>query len=254
MGARFLYPRLLFQPPPFSGRVAGVDPESRFVEMPHADGSRTVGLYYPASSGARTVVVFHGNGETIFHNEAHAAELKRRGLGVLLVEYRGYGATPGPSPSEAMLYDDGEAAIAYLAREKVSPDRIALWGWSLGSSVAAEMAHRGHGARLLLLSPFTSIVAMGRRFAPFLPMSLIMAHRLDTLSKAPSIRQPTLVIHGDADELIPFAMGEAVARAIPKAELLRVEGGHHADLLYAGSGGRPDAQALFDRIARHLGE
>lgn len=250
--ARLAYPHVLF-PAPRLDRAPPIDDGSaKLVELSHADGSRTVALHYPADPGARTVVVFHGNGETIFDNVDHATALTRRGLGVLLVEYRGYGVTYGSPPTEEMLYEDGEAAIAYLRRERVPEGSVALWGWSLGSAVAAEMARRGHGARLVLLAPFTSITAMGRRFAPVLPVSLLMTHRLDTLSKAGAIAQPTVVVHGDADELIPFAMGEAVARAIPGARLVRIAGGHHADLLYAAATGRPDAGELFDLLAGHL--
>ncbi|MBX3261768.1 MAG: alpha/beta fold hydrolase [Labilithrix sp.] len=251
--ARLGYPRVLF-PAPRLDRAPSIDAPAELVELPHADGSRTAALHYPAAPGARTVVVFHGNGETIFDNVAHANALTRRGLGVLLVEYRGYGLTHGAPPTEEMLYEDGEAAIAYLRRERVPEERVALWGWSLGSGVAAEMARRGHGARLVLLAPFTSVTAMGRRFAPVLPVSLLMTHRFDTLSKADAIRQPTVVVHGDSDELIPFAMGEAVARAIPGARLVRIAGGHHADLLYAEAPGRPGASELFDLLAGHLNE
>jgi uncharacterized protein len=250
--ARFAYPRMLFPAPRLDRAPALDDPAAQLVELPHPDGSRTAVLHYPALPGARTVLVFHGNGETMFHNMLLAAELKRRGLGVLLVEYRGYGTTYGSPPTEEMLYEDGEAAIAYLERENVPSERVALWGWSLGSGVAAEMAQRRHGARLVLLAPFTSITAMGRRVAPILPVSLLMAHRLDTLSKAGSIAQPTLVIHGDADALIPLAMGEAVAKAIPNATIVRVAGGHHADLLHPGGAGHPSAGELLDRVAAHL--
>lgn len=249
--ARVTYPRVLFPAPRLERAPPLDDPSARVVDLPHADGSRTVALHYPAPPGARTVVVFHGNGETMFDNVGHAVELKHRGLGVLLVEYRGYGTVHGAAPTESMLYEDGEAAIAHLAREQVPSERIALWGWSLGSGVAAEMARRGHGSRLVLLAPFTSITDMGRRLVPILPVSLLMTHRLDTLSKAGAIKQPTLVVHGDADELIPLSMGEAVASAIPGAELVRVAGGHHADLLYSEAG-RPGARELYDRLAAHL--
>jgi pimeloyl-ACP methyl ester carboxylesterase len=249
------YPRILFPAPRLVRAPKVADPSARLLELPHADGTRTHALHFPAPAGARTVVVLHGNGETMFDGVGHALELKRRGLGVLLVEYRGYGTTHGPPPSEESLYEDGEAAVGFLAREEhLSPERVALWGWSLGSGVAAELARRGHGARLVLLAPFTSITDMARRFAPLLPVALLVRHRLDTLSKAASIEQPTLVVHGDDDELIPLAMGEAVARAMPSAKLVRVAGGHHADLLIPGSGARPDARELLDRLAAHLAE
>jgi pimeloyl-ACP methyl ester carboxylesterase len=152
-----------------------------------------------------------------------------------------------------MVYEDGEAAIAFLQREGVPAKHISLWGWSLGSGVAAEMAYRGHGSALALLSPFTSVIDMGQKLVPFLPSSLIIKHRFDTLSKAPRIEQPTLIVHGDSDELIPVAMGEKLAAAIPHARMIRVEGGHHADFLDSdNSKTRPSSRELFDLLAEHL--
>jgi fermentation-respiration switch protein FrsA (DUF1100 family) len=245
--ARAFYPRMLFPAPRIDGEPAVDDPNAKLVRF-----GQTTGLHWPAPSvDAPTFVMFHGNGETIFHGLTMGAELHRRGRGVLLVEYRGYGTQYGDPPSEEMLYEDGEAAIAWLAEQGVSNDKLHVFGWSLGSGVATEMAYRKHGAKLILVSPFTSITDMGRRFAPFLPISLLMKHRLDSIGKAASIPQPTLVIHGDADELIPFAMGEKLAAAFPRAELLRVARGHHADLFWPGSGASPNAAALFDRIVIH---
>jgi pimeloyl-ACP methyl ester carboxylesterase len=74
----------------------------------------------------------------------------------------------------------------------------------------------------------------------------------DTLSKAATIKLPAVVVHGDADEVIPIAMGEAVAKQIPGARLVRVAGGHHADLLYDAGTGQPGARALFDLLATHF--
>lgn len=247
--ARVFYPHALFPAPRITGTPAISDPDAKLVTF-----GTTEGIHWPApSADARTVVMFHGNGETIFHGIAMGTELHRRGLGVLLVEYRGYGRRHGDPPTEAMLYEDAASAITWLASAEggsVTNEKLSVFGWSLGSSVAAEMAYRGHGSRLVLVSPFTSIGAMGRRFAPFLPVSLLMSHRLDTIAKAKSIKQPTLVLHGDADELIPIAMGEKVAAALPDAKLVRVERGHHADLFVPGSGTKPAAADLFDLIAQ----
>jgi pimeloyl-ACP methyl ester carboxylesterase len=103
-------------------------------------------------------------------------------------------------------------------------------GISLGTGVAAEMAARGRAATLILVSPYTSISAMAAAVIPFLPTGLLCPDRFDTLSKAPGLRVPTLVIHGEADEVVPFAMGKQVAAAIPRALLRAVHGGHHNDL------------------------
>jgi pimeloyl-ACP methyl ester carboxylesterase len=222
------------------GRPGG--PE--LLSLTQASGGPTRALYWRAPAGARTVVAFHGNGESIFDEVPLASELRARGLGVMLVEYRGYGLTYGAPPTEEAVYADGEAAIAYLAARGVGRDDVALWGFSLGSGVAAEMARRGHASRLVLVAPYTSILDMGRRVAPMLPVSILMDHRFDTVSKANEIRAATLVVHGDADEVVPFEMGQAVARAIPGARLLRVPGAHHMDALASA--------AAFDAAVAHV--
>lgn len=235
VAARFVYPRMLFPAPRLEavpGQVARAiatgTPE--LLELPQPAGGATRALFWAPKERARVAVLFHGNGETMFDSVDLAERLVRRGLGAMLVEYRGYGLTHGPPPEEEAMYADAEAALAYLAARGLGAERVAIWGTSLGTGVASEMARRGRGARLVLVAPFTSVVAMGKRFAWFLPMGAIMKHRFDTLAKAGDVRVPTLVVHGDRDELIPVAMGEAVADAIPGARLLRVAGGHHNDL------------------------
>lgn len=244
--ARLAYPRLLFPAPRLDAVPASVKEKIGAAGGPTLvhDGALRALHYATPRPGARTAVLFHGNGETMFDGMWAAEELTRRGLGVVLVEYRGYGLAYGPPPSEAMLYEDGENALAWLAKQGVGNDRIAIWGTSLGTSVAAEMARRGHGRRLVLLAPFTSAVAMGQHFAPFLPARLVMAHRLDTLSKAKEISVPTLIVHGTDDEVVPFAMGERLSRELPHAELLRIPLGHHNDLL--------SKAGVLDAIATHL--
>ncbi len=255
--ARLTYTKLLF-PAPSLAAPPPLEEAGRLLELPQTDGSHTAALYFPPppeASPRRVVVMFHGNGQTMYGEIDHARVLRAHGYGVAIVEYRGYGLTygSGAAPSEAMLYEDGEAVLAHLDREEhIGADRVVLWGWSLGSGVAAEMARRGHGSRLVLLSPFTSVVEIGKRMLPFLPVSLLMSHRFDTLSKAASIHMPTIVVHGDVDEVIPFEMGERVARAIPNAKLVRVTGGHHADLLYEEGLGTPHAQEVFDLILAHM--
>jgi fermentation-respiration switch protein FrsA (DUF1100 family) len=99
------------------------------------------------------------------------------------------------------------------------------------------MARRGRGARLVLVTPYTSIPDLVTDRAPVVPARLLVADRFDTLSKASAIDVPTLVIHGDADEIVPFWMGERVTSAIHGARMLVVAGGRHGDL-FARDGDR----------------
>jgi pimeloyl-ACP methyl ester carboxylesterase len=211
-----------------------------------ADGQTVHARWFPHPTARRLVVYFHGNGNVLEDQIPLGRDLVQRGLAVMLVEYRGYGASAGPKPSEEGIYADAEAALAEAKRRGFPAERVALWGTSLGTGVAAEMALRGRGARLVLVTPFTSLVDAARAHAPWwLPVSLIIPDRYDTLSKAPDIRVPTLVVHGDQDEVVPFELGRRVARSLPSAQFLPVAGAHHGDIY--GLGGA----ALMDRIAKH---
>jgi fermentation-respiration switch protein FrsA (DUF1100 family) len=194
------------------------------------DGTVVHVLELAAPEGSRTIVDFHNNRETVESKLDAAQPLRARGFGVLLVEYRGYGSSRGSQPSEEGLYLDAEAALDMLASRGVGADKIILWGTSLGTGVAAEMARRGRGAELILVSPYTSIPDLVTDFVPGVPARLLLADHFDTLSKSSAIRIRTTVVHGDADEIVPFWMGEKIAEAIPGARLLRVRGGHHGDL------------------------
>ena len=195
-----------------------------------ADGVPVHALELAGPPGAPVVVHFHDNSETAAHPVWIGRALRERGLGVLLVEYRGYGVSRGPSPTEAGLYLDAEAALGWLADHGVPASRVVLWGSSLGTGVAAEMARRGHGGALALVSPYTSIPGLVSDVVPVLPARLLVDDRFDTLAKAPLLRVPTLVIHGDADDVVPFWMGARLAETIPGARLVLVRGGRHGDL------------------------
>jgi hypothetical protein len=194
------------------------------------------------------VVVFHGNGETMDNRAALARDLGKRGLGVVLAEYRGYGLSAASGePDEHGLYLDAAAVLEALEARGMGPDRVVLLGISLGTGVAAQMATCGAARSLILVSPFTSLTEEAHQVASWLPTGWLVPDRYDTLGKASCIRVPTLVVHGDADEIVPFAMGRQIAAAIPGADLLVLRGGHHNDLLRVWRGPLTDAIAAFAR-------
>lgn len=225
------------------GYRRGLYPAPAVARAPAADGARVVrfegglALHAEAPPGAPTVVHFHGNGEQLADLDPLVAAYQTLGLGVYAVEYPGYGLLADEDPSEESLYAAAEAALLHLRGALGVPrERTVLAGQSLGSGVAAEMALRGHGDRLVLLSPYTSIVEMVRRFAPLWPVGLLIADRFDTLSKAPRLTLPVLIVHGDADQLIPVEMARELGRTFPRAELSIVPGAGHNDLLGADGG------------------
>jgi fermentation-respiration switch protein FrsA (DUF1100 family) len=188
----------------------------------------------PARS-AGLLVAFHGNAELAAWNVPWAAEAARRtGWAVLLPEYRGYGGLTGTPSYEASQRDARAAWRAAREQLAVDSSRIALYGHSLGTAVAAELAAEHAPAALVLLAPFTSARDMARGL-PFLPLAALWGTigrvRFDTRAKVAALDAPVSVAHGDRDLVIPVRMGRAVyASARKKGELLVVPGAGHNDV------------------------
>jgi pimeloyl-ACP methyl ester carboxylesterase len=194
------------------------------------DGVPVHALLLPPHEGAPVIVSFHNNRSTAEDQLPLARTLASRGFGVAIAEYRGYGRANGFEPTEEGLFLDAEALLDELTHRGIGASRVVLWGTSLGTGVAAEMARRGRGRALVLVTPYTSIPDLITNVVPFAPAHEIVADAFDTLTRTASIRLPTLVIHGDQDEIVPFWMGQRVADSITGARFVRVPGGHHGDL------------------------
>lgn len=223
--------RLVFAAP---GEV--VTPAARgaaLIRVPTADGWEAVALHWPAPPGARTVVHFHGNGEQLAWQVDLAETLRATGYGVLAAEYPGYGLMRGVEPTEASLYAAADALLRHLEGPLGVPrDRVVLQGFSLGTGVASEMARRGHGGHLVLIAPYTSMKDMAARQAPWLPARWMLRDAFDTYARAPGIAAPTLLLHGEDDELIPPSMSATLARRFPDARRVLLPHTHHNDVFY----------------------
>ena len=192
-------------------------------------------VWAPPSDGGPVVVHFHGNAEQLAGQVQMASLYGRRGLGFLAVEYPGYGPMADQEASELALIGAGQAAIDWLRDEKkIGKERIVLQGRSLGSGVATHLAASGAGARLVLISPFLSLVRAASAHYPWVPVGLLLRDRFDNASKATRVTVPALVIHGEDDGIVPFAQGKALAETLPSAELVTVKSAGHNDLLAAG--------------------
>jgi hypothetical protein len=240
---RFIFPRHRI----VRSRIVASDAERRVVLA--RDRVPVEYLAFAGPPGAPVIVHFHTNRQTLADVLWLGRALRARGLGAVLVEYRGYGTVTDASPSEAGLYRDAEGVLDDLASRGVSRSRVVLFGNSLGTGVAAEMARRRRGGSLVLLAPFTSVPDVVRAAVPLAPARLLIDDTFDTLAKAAEIDVPTLVVHGDADEVIPFAMGEQLAATFPRARLVRVPGGHHGDLFVRARARVLDAIETLARAA-----
>jgi len=196
------------------------------------DGTRLHGLYFHHPDPKAVVLFAHGNAG----NVAYWADVGRQwrrdlGVSILVFDYRGYGRSEG-KPSEPGLMADGRAARAWLAaRTGVAEDQIVLAGRSIGGGVMVDLAT--DGARGLILErTFTSIPDAAACHYPWLPVRLLMRNRFDSLSKIKKYQGPLLMCHGDADTIVPMALGKALFDAAndPKQWITEL-GGEHNDPL-----------------------
>ncbi len=215
-------------PPPVAVGLPHADPVSFETE----DGLRLDGWFVPAALPASgyTVVVFNGNAGHRGYRAELAAKLAARGIATLLFDYRGYGGNPG-LPSEHGLARDARAAVASVEqRPDVDRSRLIYYGESLGAAVAVGLAVEHPPAAMVLRSPFTSLVEMGRRHYPILPVNWLLRDRYPSIDRIGRIRTSLLVIAGDADRIVPMDDSVALYEAAndPK-RLVILKGADHND-------------------------
>lgn len=231
--------RLIYFPWPGQVPAAGsVLAGSQEVVLETEDGIRLGGWFLPARGGGRrpAVLVCNGNAGNRALRAPLAAALSRAGLSVLLFDYRGYAGNPG-RPSEEGLAADARAAQAWLAsRPEVDPGRIAYFGESLGAAVALRLAVERPPAALVLRSPFTSLVDVGRLHYPWLPVKLLLADRYASAAWVARLTVPVLVIAGERDGIVPAAFSRRLydAASVPKRFVLVPGAGHNDAALLDG--------------------
>lgn len=208
-------------------------PEFREITLRTEDGLDLLSWYAPPESENRpAVVMFHGNSGHMGDRTFKPRHFFNKGIGLFFLEYRGYGGNPGKI-TEQGLYKDGRAAVEWVLAQGIPLDRIILYGESLGSGVATQLATEYKARALILEAPFDAAASFsGRFFSPFyLPVDLLLWDKFDNLSKIRDIDMPLLVIHGNGDEVIPFEHGKALYdTAREPKRFIPVEGGSHTNL------------------------
>ena len=205
------------------------------VEIRTADGLPLLAWYSPPRDGRAVVAYFHGNGGHIGYRAERLRAFAEAGYGVLMVEYRGYGGNPG-APTEDGLYADGAAALEFLKREGIPPCRLVLYGESLGSGVAVPLAAHNGIAALILEAPFTSVAEVAQHHYSFMPASLLVRDRFDSLAEIGGVKAPILFLHGERDRVVPLRFGRALFDAAPEPKefWLSREAGHENLMRFGG--------------------
>ena len=200
------------------------------IDLPRADGVRQFAwLMAHGNPGGPWVLYLHGNATSLGSqvNISHYGMLRAIGLNVLAAEYRGFGGLEG-APTELTLQEDARTAYDYLRNtRRIAPHLIVVYGWSLGSAVAVDLASRLPPAALILEGAPASLVDLTRRRYPFFPLRLLMRSSFDSIGKVGQIPAPMLFIHAAQDDVIPIAEGRRLYEAARGAKMfVEVQGGH----------------------------
>lgn len=236
-----------------AGRPLGdLRPSAPFeaVASPGAAAPRRLLWLMRASAGADTrpwILFLHGNGATIASrlNILHYERLRALGANVAAPEYRGFGGVEG-TPSEPGVDEDARAAYDYLRGPlHVRPDRIVIYGWSLGSAVAVDLASQVEEAAVILEGAPSSVVAVGQQRYPIFPIRLLIRNPFESILKIGHVRSPKLFLHSPEDTIIPIGEGRRLYDAAPgPKEWVEVAGGH----IYASE----KDPAFFQYVRRFL--
>jgi fermentation-respiration switch protein FrsA (DUF1100 family) len=220
------------------------------VRIQAEDGVTLQAWFLPsrAQQPSPAVIVFNGNAGNRAYRSSLAAALRGLGLSVLLFDYRGFGDSAG-SPTEAGLNEDARAVWHYVAgRSDVRADRLVYFGESLGSAVAVRLAVEHAPAALILRSPFTSLVDVGRLHYPILPVRWLLRDRFSSVDAIASVRSPLLIVAGDRDRIVPLEQSRRLfERASEPRELVVVRGADHNDAALF------DGRELIEAVRKFVG-
>lgn len=227
----------VFQPSPWDDRnwaqLSGLPLEE--VWLPVDDGVTVFGWFIDAGPSRPILLWCHGNAGNVSHRLENIRQLYQRGISVFIFDYRGYGRSTG-KPTEVGLYQDALASYDYLIHQRrISPERLIIFGRSLGSGVAGEVAVQRPTAGLIVEGSFPSIQAMANHHYFGIPAGWLMDVNFDLAQKVGALQVPLLVIHGEQDSIVPMALGRQVFDAAhePKRWYV-VSGAEHNDVPFVG--------------------
>ena len=222
--------RLIYPAPQ---EVPALTPGYAEVTLNTEDGLALRAFYSEAREGLPTLVYFHGNGGTLAGASVSNAAMAEAGVGVLLVEYRGYGGNPG-KPSEEGFKRDADAALEWLQDAGIAPADTVVVGNSIGSGsatyAATKMAEKGTPpAGLILIAPFTSLPDVASETAWWVPVRLLMQDTYPNRERLKELSEvPILIQHGTRDNVVPFSHGGALSETANWAQFRSYEGSGHS--------------------------
>ncbi|HVO05039.1 MAG TPA: alpha/beta hydrolase [Candidatus Cybelea sp.] len=227
--------------------AAGLAEQMTEVTIEPEPGLKLVSWWAPAVRPDRRVIAyFHGNAGHHGSRADRIPDYLAAGYGVLLIGYRGYGGNPG-QPTEQGLYADARANLAFLARENVRPHEIVLFGESLGTAVAIQMATEFPALALVLEAPLASILLSARARYPLFAFGPLVKDKFASIDKIAKVKMPVLVLHGELDRVTAVKFGRMIFAAAndPKHGIFPPSAGH-TDLMEHGMA--KEVLAFLDRL------
>ena len=176
--------------------------EKKFIQSEN----KLVSWYFEKNSDYKTILFFHGNAGKLDNRVYKLNELSKLEINYLIIAYRGFSGNEG-KPTEGGLYEDAKSAKIWLNNNGVKDKDIILYGESLGTAVAVDLASKNTFAGIILESPFTSMTRLAQKYYPIFPVKIILKDKFDSINKIQKINSPLLVMHGEEDTIVPFSMG-----------------------------------------------
>jgi fermentation-respiration switch protein FrsA (DUF1100 family) len=201
-------------------------PEAEEHILSTGDGEKLLAWHVPPQESKPVIIFFHGNGDILAWRVPWFREMTAAGAGLIAVSFRGYAGSSG-SPTEAGLLLDAEAAYAF-AVQHYTPERIAVWGFSLGTGPAVALAANQRIGKLILEAPYTSIADVAAAAFPFVPARWFIRDQFHSDQRIVNVTAPVLIMHGERDGTIPIRFGERLYELArqPKQMIRFPEGGH----------------------------
>jgi len=201
------------------------------VKITTSDKINLIGWFYNRNlEEFKTILFFHGNAGSLENRTYKLNHFKNLNLNFLIIAWRGFNGNKG-KPNEMGLYEDAKSAIKWLKARGIKEKNIILYGESLGTGVAVEVAQNKNYAGIILESPYTSMANVGKKHYPFFPVRFLLKDKFENYKKITNISVPVLIIHGKIDKIVPYAMGEKMYQLAnePKFFYSQEYGGHMVD-------------------------
>jgi fermentation-respiration switch protein FrsA (DUF1100 family) len=203
--------------------------QAQEIVLDTSDGEKVIAWHVPARDGKPVVIYFPGNAEHIAARVARNRALTADGTGLIALSYRGYGGSTG-TPTEAGLHRDAAAVYAFAAAH-YPPERIVLWGHSLGTGVAVRLAAEHPVGKVILEAPYTSTADVAAELFPYVPVRWLMKDQFRSDLWIGAVTAPMLIMHGARDTVVPIRFGERLfALAHEPKRFIRYDQGDHNNL------------------------